>query len=290
VDTVIFACLAGLLFGAVNVAVLRGLRMGGDIEAGMFFVMVAGLPLVGVAAAIGGRGGHVDVGDLWPFLLIGAVVPGIAQILAARAVQEIGASRTGVLLGTTPVASALIAIAVFDEPIRAGLAAGTVLIVAGGIVLSWERKRPVYFRRIGMIIALIVAVTFGIRDNVVRWVGGDVSAEPLVQTFVLFIGATAALGLYLLIRGGSEPRLERLRTSVAPFLPVAILHALGNVFILEAVNSGRVTVAAPLVATAALWSVLLAAVSFRTSEAIGARVVVVAIGIVAGGVLIGATR
>ncbi len=288
--TVIFACLAGLAFGAVNVAVLRGLRAGGDIDAGMFLVMVAGLPLVGAAAAIGGRGGEIVISELWPFLLIGAVVPGAAQILAARAVLAVGASRTGVLLGTTPLASALIAIVVFDEPILAGLIAGTVLIVAGGVALSWERERPAYFQRIGVVIALCVALLFGIRDNVVRSLGGDTAAEPLVQTFVLFIGATMALGLYLLARRRAEPRVERLKRSALPFVPVAILHALGNVFLLEAVNSGRVTVAAPLVATAALWSVILAALLFRTSEAIGVRVVVVAVAIVGGGVLIGVTR
>ena len=73
--TVIFACLAGFSFGALNVAVLRGLRAGADIEAGMLVVMVVGLPLVGVAAALSGRDGEIVVGELWPFLLMGAVAP-----------------------------------------------------------------------------------------------------------------------------------------------------------------------------------------------------------------------
>ena len=289
-DAVIFACLAGLSFGAVNVVVLRAVRVGGDIDAGTFLVMVVAVPLVGIAAAIGGRGGEIIFAELWPFLLIGAIVPGTAQLLAARAVSEIGASRTGVLLGTTPLVAALIAIAVFDEPVRAGLIAGTLLIVSGGVALSWERGRPAYFKRIGIVVALVVAVMFGIRDNAVRWVGGDAAAEPLVEAFVLFVGATVALGIYLLAHGRGHTRIERLKRSALPFLPVGILNALGTVFIFEAFARGRVTVASPLVATAALWSVVLAVVFYRRSEAIGLRVVVVAIGVVAGGVLIGATR
>ena len=289
-DTVIFACLAGLSFGAVNVAVLRGLRAGADIEAGTFLVMLTALPLVGVVAALGGRSGEIVLAELWPFLLVGAIVPGAAQLMAARAVQEVGASRTGVLLGTTPLAAALIAIVVFDEPIRAGLIAGTILIVAGGIALSWERSRPEYFKAIGIAIALVVALLFGIRDNVVRWLGGDAAAEPLVEVFVIFVGATVALGLYVLVRDRGGTRLERLKRSALPFLPVGILNSLGTIFIFEAFDRGRVTVASPLVATAALWSVLLAAAFFRTSEAIGPRVILVAAGIVVGGVLIGATR
>ena len=66
------------------------MRSGGDIDAGTFLVMVIALPLVGIAAAIGGRGGEIIFSELWPFLLIGAIVPGAAQLLAARAVIEIG--------------------------------------------------------------------------------------------------------------------------------------------------------------------------------------------------------
>ena len=204
--------------------------------------------------------------------------------------QEVGASRTGVLLGTTPLASALIAIAVFAAPIQAGLVAGTILIVVGGAALSWEQERPAHFHRIGVVIALVVALLFGIRDNIVRWIGPATEAEPLVQTFVLFIGGSVAVGLYLIGRGSLDDQIMRMRASIVPFLPVALLHSLGNIFLLEAFNSGRVTVAAPLVATAALWSVVLAAAFYRTSEAIGRRVTVVALVIVVGGMLIGITR
>ena len=123
-----------------------------------------------------------------------------------------------------------------------------------------------------------------------RWVGGDATAEPLVEAFVLFVGATVALAVYLLARGRGQTRIERLKRSALPFLSVGILHSLGIVFLFEAFDRGRVTVASPLVATAALWSVLLAAILFRSTEAIGRRVVIVAVGIVAGGVLIGITR
>ena len=50
------------------------------------------------------------------------------------------------------------------------------------------------------------------------------------------------------------------------------------------------TVVAPLNATQSLWAVLFAAVFLGRTEAVGARVVLAATLVVAGGVLIGATR
>ena len=58
----------------------------------------------------------------------------------------------------------------------------------------------------------------------------------------------------------------------------------------EAFDRGRVTVVAPLNATQSLWAVLLAALVLGRSEAIGRRLVLAAVLVVAGGVLIGATR
>ena len=52
-----------------------------------------------------------DVGELWPFLLLGTLVPGFSQLLVVRAVQAAGASRAGILFGMAPLFSALIAIA-----------------------------------------------------------------------------------------------------------------------------------------------------------------------------------
>src|SRR5439155_1026977 len=79
-----------------------------------------------------------------------------------------------ILIGCAPLASAVIAIVFLDEPVRAGLVGGTVLVVGGGIALAGERVRPADFRAIGAAIALACALMFGIRDNLVRLASRDV--------------------------------------------------------------------------------------------------------------------
>jgi drug/metabolite transporter (DMT)-like permease len=97
----LFAALAGMLFGALAVAVRDGLRRGGDPEAGAFVIASVGF-LVGVGIASGQIADGFDVADLWPFVLAGAIVPGATQILFILAIRHAGPSRASVLIGTAP--------------------------------------------------------------------------------------------------------------------------------------------------------------------------------------------
>ena len=290
-ESVFFGFLAGVAFGGLNIAVMHGLRRASDVEAGSFVMMAVALAGTATAAGLLDRyGGEVEAGRLWPFLLIGAAVPGGARILVTRAVRDAGASRAGILFGVTPLVSALIAIAFFDEPFKTGLVIGTLLIVVGAIGLAWEPERPVEFKLVGLLLAVVVAVMFGIRDNVVRWTSAESETSPQVEVTVALIGATVAVGVYLVIqtRGGSP--FVRARAAFIPFLPAGLLTGIGTLLLFEAFDRGRVTIVAPLAATAVLWTVVFAALFLGRSEAIGRRIVVVALLIVAGGAIIGVTR
>ena len=56
-----------------------------------------------------------------------------------RCGNESGPLGRPVLVGISPVLSAVIAIALLGEPVRAALVLGTLLVVAGGTLLAWER-------------------------------------------------------------------------------------------------------------------------------------------------------
>jgi uncharacterized membrane protein len=60
--------------------------------------------------------------------------------------------------------------------------------------------------------------------------------------------------------------------------------------VIVALDRGRVTVVAPLNATQSLWGVLLAALVFGSLEMIGRRTVLAGVLVVAGAVVISATR
>jgi drug/metabolite transporter (DMT)-like permease len=278
---VLFACLAGIFFGAMNITMRRGLARVADVDAGS--AVIATLAFVLVAAAALAFGVHFDAGDLWPFLLLGSFVPGLSQLLVVHAVQAAGASRAGILFGMAP----LIAIVAFDEPLRWPLAAGTLLVVAGGVALAWEGERPVGYRAYGGVLAVTVAAAFGLRDNIARAVGEDVAGDPLAQSTAIMLGASIVLVANLLRQRSA---LLRLRVAFMPFASSGVVTALAQATLFEALDRMRVTVVAPLVGTGVLWTVVFAAIFLGRSELVGRHLVVVALLIVAGGALVGATR
>jgi drug/metabolite transporter (DMT)-like permease len=277
--------MAGLFLGAVSITLRRALARVPDVDAGSAVVAVVAFLLIAAATLVSGVA--IDAGELWPFLLSGVFVPGLSQLLVVHAVHAAGASRAGILFGMAPLFSALIAIAVFGEPFRWPLAAGTLLVVTGGILLAWEAERPVDYRAYGAFLAVIVAGAFGVRDNVTRAVSEEVAADPLAQAAALLLGASIVLAANLLIRPSPVPRL---RAAVAPFALSGVVIAVGQATLFEALDRARVTVVAPLAGTGVLWTVVFAAIFLGRSELVGRRLVVVALLVVAGGTLVGATR
>jgi uncharacterized membrane protein len=77
---------------------------------------------------------------------------------------------------------------------------------------------------------------------------------------------------------------------VAPFALSGVVIAVGQATLFEALDRARVTVVAPLAGTGVLWTVVFAAIFLGRSELVGRRLVVVALLVVAGGTLVGATR
>jgi drug/metabolite transporter (DMT)-like permease len=283
---VLFGVLAGACFGTLAVTVRIALRSGAEPEAG---AAVASAVAFAISAALGlATWSTADPGQLWAFVLVGMLVPGASQIVFIMAVRDAGPSRAAILIGTAPLMSVLIALTLLGEPFHAALVAGTVLIVAGGAALTRERIRPHDFKALGAGLALLCAALFAVRDNLVRWVARDQHPPPLAAAAASLLGATILLMLYAAVRGRNP--MGRLRSAAVPFAPVGVALAGGYVCLLEALSRGRVSVVAPLNATQSLWAVAFAAIVLRATEAIGPRLVVTSVLIVAGGALIGIAR
>jgi drug/metabolite transporter (DMT)-like permease len=287
VTAVLLACASAALFGAMSVAVRIGLRACDDAELGSF--AMSSLALV-LTAALGLAVSHgADLRDAWPFLVAGAIAPGISQVLFVRAVRDAGAARTSVLMGTAPLVAVLIAFTILGEPVSAGLIAGGLLIVLGGISLANERVRPEDFRRLGVLFALSATVLFAVRDNVVRAIAKGSDVPPLVAVPASLLAAVATVALYLAVtRRGAWAR--GYGEAVRVFAPAAVIFGVSYALLFEAYYHGRVSVVAPLVATESLWGVAFAALFLRRSELVGRRLVIGAVLIVAGGVVIGVSR
>jgi drug/metabolite transporter (DMT)-like permease len=287
---VLFAALAGALFGAFAVVIRRGLQRGGDPEVGAVVVTGIGVVVSALLAIRSIAAGEVDAGDLWPFLLIGALVPGATQILFIVAIRDIGPSRVAILIGTAPLMSVAIALALLDEPFQPLLLLGTVLVVAGGAALVRERARPEHFRAFGVVLALTCAALFAVRDNVARWAARDTHPPPLAASTAALAGSFLVVLAWVLLRRRASFH-HHLRAALPAFALAGVILGLAYSSLLEAFDRGRVSIVAPLNATQSLWAVFFAAVLIgRHSERIGPRLVAAGVLVVVGSAIIGIVR
>lgn len=281
---VALAFCSAFLFGAMTVVLRFALRRSPGAEVGAFATTVTALAVALGALAISPSGAG-DGGGLALFFLVGMLAPGGSQLLFTMAVRDAGPARTSVVVGAAPLISVVIAILLLGEPAQAALIVGALLVVAGGILLAFERSRPAHYRVIGLVFALAGATLFAIRDNVVRWASHGTAVAPIPAAVATLLGGSLVILAYLFVLR----RPPGLRRSL-PFVPVGLLFGLSYLSLFEAYYRGRVTVVSPIVATESLWGVLLAAIFIGRSEKIGLRLVAGAICIVAGGALIAVVR
>ena len=142
----------------------------------------------------------------------------------------------------------------------------------------------------GAVLALVAASLFAVRDNVVRWASLDSGADPVLAAAVSLGAAALALLAYLTASRRARPVAARVRAALPAFAPAALCLGLAYIALLLAFSRGNVTLVAPPNATQSLWGVLLAATFLVRAEAVGPRLLLAAVLVVAGGVLIGATR
>ena len=275
------ALASAALFGAMTVALRFALVRAPDAEAGAVHTIAAALLVTLPFAAAG----DVDLGGTWPFLLAGILGPGCSQLLFTLAVRDAGPSRTSVTVGTAPLFSIAIALLLLDEPAKAGVIAGAILIVAGGILLVREPDRPEHVKWIGLGFALVAAIVFAVRDNLVRHLSLDTDVEPALAAAATLFAGGVTVAVWLLL---SRRRLPA--SGFTAFVPAGVLFGLSYLCLFEAYYRGRVSVVSPLVATESLWGVALSALLLRRHELVGPRLFGGAALVVAGGALIAVFR
>ena len=283
-DAVVLALCCAALFGAMTVALRPALARGRDPFAGALTTVVPALCVALAAATV--AGGWHDVASVWPFAVAGLIAPGLSQTLFTLAVRDAGPSRTSAMAGTAPLFAVTFAVVLLDEPLVAGIVAGALLVVVGGVALARERERPAHVKATGLLLALAAALAFALRDTLARHLAVDTDVAPELAITATLAAGTLAMLVTLLVARRRVPAPR----AWLPFVPAGVLFGLSYVSLYEAYYRGRLSVVSPLVATESLFGVGLSALFLRHAEGVGRRLVLGACLVVAGGILIGFSR
>jgi drug/metabolite transporter (DMT)-like permease len=284
---VLLAAGAALSFGALAVTIRLALGPGIDADAAALVTTVIAGVICALLALAAGDFSSLDWSDTWAFFVTGLFAPGISQVFFTRAVGLIGASRAAVFVGVSPVLSAAIAVTVLGEPLHVALVLGTLLVVAGGILLVRERARPASFVSMGIVLALGAALLFAGRDNLVRWAARGNDVPGFIAAFASLASASLVILLVVAARPGAT---DRIRRASRPLLLSGLVYGVSYGCLYSAFDRGRVTIVAPLVATESLFAVLISMLILRSSERIGPRLILAATLVVLGGALISGFR
>jgi drug/metabolite transporter (DMT)-like permease len=283
-DAVGLALVSAALFGAMPVAVRFAFRLPLPAAVGTLYMQIAGLCVLVAAAAV--QGG-VTLDGILPFLLAGLISPGASQLFITLGIREAGSSRTSVAFGMAPLFAVVIAVLVFDERPGPGVLAGAFLIVGGGLALAGERDRPAHIRRVGIAYALVGALLFAFRDNLVRHFSLDTDVPATTAGAATMASAIAVTVVFVALRHES---LRATPAAVARWLLPGAFIGLSYICLFEAFYRGTVSVVAPIVGTEALFGVAFSALFLHRTERVGLRLVLGATLVVAGAVLIGTFR
>ena len=284
-DAVFLALVSAALFGAMPVAVRFAL--GPPLvpaAVGALFMQIATFAVLCVAAVV--QGGITPSG-VAPFLVAGAVAPGLSNVFITLGIREAGSSRASVAFGAAPLFAVTIAVVAFDERPDAAVLVGALLIVCGGIALAFEPERPQHVRRLGIAFALLGAALFALRDNLVRHLSLDSDVPSMTAGAVML---AASLVVTSAIVAGARQRVAWPKAVVARWLVPGAFVGFSYIALFEAFYRGTVSVVSPIVATESLFGVAFSALFLGHSEGIGRRVVAGALLVVSGAVLITAFR
>jgi drug/metabolite transporter (DMT)-like permease len=282
VDAVALALVSAAFFGAMPVAVRFALVPPlVSAAVGALFMQLATFAVLCIAAAI--QGG-VTLDGLLPFLLAGAIAPGLSNLFIMVGIREAGSSRASVAFGVAPLFAVTLAVVVFDERPGPAVLVGALLIVAGGIALAGERERPAHVRRIGIASALVGAALFALRDNLVRHLSLENEVPSMTAGAATLAAGIVVTSAFAVAR---QNRVVWPTAVILRWLLPGALVGISYVALFEAFYRGTVSVVTPIVATESLFGVAFSAILLHRTERVGARLVLGALLVVAGGVLIG---
>jgi len=184
-----------------------------------------------------------------------------------------------------PLWSAAVAIFFLGEQMTAPIALGTLLVVAGILLISWRADEAVEDFRPWYVIAPLLAAILGGVIYPLRRYALRFSDDPIYFGAIVGIVGLLCTALFLALPT-TKDRLVWHRQALGYFIVGGSLESLGLLLVLYALSLGPVVMVTPLTATLPLWVVIGGKIFLRDVEKITPRIIAGAILVVGGTIAI----
>ena len=273
------ALITAICYAAALVSSRLGLRYSTPDTVTLVSILVQNVTLWSAVYWTGGmpKVSGVAVGI---FCIVGVFQMGV-RLFAYTGVLKIGAARSGSLQAISPLIAAAIAIAVLGEPATPLIITGTLLVVAGIVLVSWKPEGELpSFRWRHLLLPVAAACLTGMNHPLRRY-AFSLSNEPLF--FSAFMGLVSLTG-FVIYRAVSprKQRLEWNRSALRLFLCTGIFETLSIYLIMTSLSVGRVVVVVPVAATYPIWALIGAKIFLRNVEQITLKMIIGILSVVAG--------
>ena len=188
------------------------------------------------------------------FIASGVVGTAAGRLFRVAAIEKVGASVSAAILNLAPLISTIHAIALLGERITLAILTGTLVVVAGTILLSMS-GRHVGFHPRDLVYPFVSAMCFGV-VAILRKLGLGL-AGPLFDSAINITAALIASTTFVLA-AGKLPAIRYDRRSFLYFAGGGAFENTGVFLLIFALGLGEVSVVVPLAGTSPLFVLLLA--------------------------------
>lgn len=264
----VMALSSALCAASATILIHRGLR-GSTFYAGAWINVVVGAVAAWSAALLLVRFDTFPWQAVPYFALSGLIGTTGGRLFRVLAIQKVGAPVAAAVNNMTPLVASGLAILLLGERVTLPIVGGTLVIVAGTILLSLS-GRYVGFRARDLLYPFIAASCFG-TVQILRKLG-LASAGPLLGATINVTAALIATTAFV-AASGNVGSLRCSRRSLLYFIAGGIAENGGVFFLLLALGFGDVSVVIPLAGTAPLFVLGLAYLTPSERAKLGWRIV-----------------
>jgi probable blue pigment (indigoidine) exporter len=214
------------------------------------------------------------------FALGGVLSLGVARLLNFVAMRGIGVAKTSALIGSSPVITTLLSIAIIAERPEVTTIAGAATVALGVALISGASGFKI---EKALLIGLVSALAYSL-SNIASKAGIQLQADPFLSAATGAVAGFLFITLYLAATGQIGD-LHISRPSLACFAATGVLSSIGWLAMMAALETGPVSVVTTIVYSYPLFALLTTRLLMKEEKltkrtVIGSTLVVLGVAIV----------